>query len=268
MPRSALLRSLIRTGCASVVSDKLLNRLSESAHRLRTQTSAGAWAQWEAKDVPALVTRWDADLWVLSQLFTAAIEPAVARRRAAVGLPKWGGGHYPLRHFVTRLCRPSVAAETDVAAGWSSVAILEALEANGIGTCHSSDFPYFRLPGPEKLVGLLIEERLRTRWHLHIRGSKPNLPEIVATLDHVDLVHDDSDKSVRGRRRALQQVLPNLSPSAVVIMDDVLDNLHFRDLVTEQQWDYGIAPLAGKFAGLMGPGFGALNAESSAGGSG
>lgn len=258
MPLSALLRNLRRSGYAWVVSDKLVSRVSESTSRMRRHAPASAWVQREAKDVAALVTRLDADLWSQSQRFAAAFEQEAGRRLETVGLSLGGGGHYPLLHFLTRLCKPTVVVETGVAAGWSSVAILEALESNQHGTLHSSDFPYFRLPDPEKLIGILVEDRLRARWHLYVRGDQQNLPEIMAELDRVDLFHYDSDKSVRGRRRALDQVLPKLSPSSLVIMDDVQDNFHFRDLVAEQKWEYWIAPFAGKFTGLTGPGFGGL----------
>lgn len=141
MPSAALIRNLMRSGYASVVSDKLLSRVSESANRMRSHTSAGAWAQREAKDVTALLAALDADLWAESQVFAKAFEPEARRRLSALGLPLGGAGHYPLLYFLSRLRRPAVVVETGVAAGWSSVAILEALEANQGGTLYSSDFP-------------------------------------------------------------------------------------------------------------------------------
>lgn len=259
MARFSLLRNLLRSGYPSVVSDKLISRASESAGRMFNRTPATVWVQQEAKAVAELATGLDAELWEESQRFAAAFEPKAGRRLSAVGLPVGGGGHYPLLHFLTRLCRPTVVVETGVAAGWSSVAVLEALQANGEGELHSSDFPYFRLPDPEKLIGILVEERLLSRWHLYTRGDRQNLPEILSGLHHVDLFHYDSDKSARGRRRALGHIIPKLTPAALVVMDDVQDNHHFRELVAAQGWDYWIAPFAGKFTGLTGPGFAGLS---------
>lgn len=260
MRRTVLIRNLLRSGYLAVVTDKVLSRASELADRIRHRTPASVWAQGESKDVADLAIGLDSGLWAESQRFAAAFEPVAARRLATVGLPLGGGGHYPLLHFLTRLRRPTVVVETGVAAGWSSVSVLEALETNGNGALYSSDFPYFRLPEPEKFVGVLVEERLRTRWYLHIRGDRQNLPEILADIDHVDLFHYDSDKSARGRRRALALVLPKLTPSALVIMDDVQDNHHFQELVAAQGWEYWVAPFAAKFTGLTGPGFAKLSA--------
>lgn len=141
MPSAALIRNLMRSGYASVVSDKLLSRVSESANRMRSHTSAGAWAQREAKDVTALLAALDADLWAESQVFAAAFEPEAQRRLSALGLPLGGAGHYPLLYFLSRLRRPTVVVETGVAAGRSSIAVLEALEVNRGDTLHPSDFP-------------------------------------------------------------------------------------------------------------------------------
>lgn len=79
MPRSALIRNLMRSGYPSVITDKLLGRVSESADRIRTHTSANVWAQAEATDIAELATVLDADLSEESLRFAAAFEGVAAR---------------------------------------------------------------------------------------------------------------------------------------------------------------------------------------------
>lgn len=200
----------------------------------------------------------DAPLRTQAEEFATALECRARPILADIGLPMGGGGHYALLYFLTRFTRPNVVVETGVAAGWSSAAVLQALEDVGSGELHSSDFPYFRLPNPERLVGILVDENLKTRWHLHVRGDRLNLPSIMSVIDRIDLLHYDSDKSVRGRGRAMRLAVPMLSPSAIVVIDDVQDNHHFRRLVSDLNWDFWIAPLSGKYLGLTGPGFASL----------
>ena len=58
---------------------------------------------------------------------------------------KLSGGLYKLLYFPIRKIKPYTVVETGVAAGWTSLAILRALNKNGRGHLYSSDFPYFEL---------------------------------------------------------------------------------------------------------------------------
>ena len=85
-----------------------------------------------------------------------------------------GGGFYPLLFFIVKYIKPNIVVETGVAAGFSSYAILKAIEENKKGRLYSSDFPYFRIPNPEKYIGIIVPEKLKKSWDLLIDGDNIN----------------------------------------------------------------------------------------------
>ena len=131
--------------------------------------------------------------------------------------------------------------ETGVAAGWTSLAVLEALKKNGDGNLYSSDFSYFRLENLDKYVGNSVESSaLKMRWNLDIRGDEFALPNIISLLGDkkINLFHYDSDKSYQGRKFALRTIKSNLANDCIIIFDDIQDNLHFKELVEDNSLSY------------------------------
>lgn len=249
----ALLRTLknaTRPGFLPVMSRKAMIRFRERSWREHPESVQ--WAAQHAESADAYGRSIDATLW---EEAIGAGDELTARGEQILpplGIDLGGGGHYPLLYFLVRLLEPQVVVETGVAAGYSSRAILTALTANGAGQLHSSDFPYFRLPEPERFIGALVEPELRERWTLRTRGDRINLPEILAGVDGVDLFHYDSDKPVDGRKFAMDLLAPHLRPGAVVLMDDIQDNDYFRDHVTESSADFRVFEFGGKFIGALG----------------
>ncbi len=209
------------------------------------------------------VRQWCAGHAVSQVQWASAIDPALwaeatefadrLRAQAAAKLENatgrfGGGGAVALLYFLVRLRRPEYVVETGVAAGWSTAAILTALEKNGAGHLWSSDFPYFRHGGETSEIGLLVPEALKGRWTLFTEGDEANLAHIVAQVPRIDLLHYDSDKSATGRSRALSAVRGRLDANSWVIFDDIQDNWHFRD-------NAGARPLlfeeGGKYVGLL-----------------
>jgi predicted O-methyltransferase YrrM len=228
---------------------KVLTRVSE--RRLADRTAARAWAQSQASSPEETLRPIDSALWSEAVAFEDSL-----RRKASTVLAEapdlGGGGAYPVLYFLARLMRPTSVVETGVAAGFSSQAILSALEENEHGTLYSSEFPYFRLADPHRYVGILVEERHRKSWQLHLDGDRKNLPRILRDCGSVDLFHYDSDKSYLGRRFALQVVGSRLSPKAVVVMDDIQDNLFFRDYLHETSAVARVFEFESKFVGILG----------------
>ena len=161
-----------------------------------------------------------------------------------------GGGFYALLYFMTRHLKPKIVVETGVAAGFSSRAFITALEQNGQGELFSSDFPYFRIKDPEQYIGILVEPERRARWKLDIRGDRIALPNIAATVPHIDLLHYDSDKSMNGRDFALDTLSSVMSDQSVILFDDIQDNLHFK-LVDPAGWQKRVFTFGDKYIGLM-----------------
>jgi predicted O-methyltransferase YrrM len=192
------------------------------------------------------------DLWTESLAESQRIEHEAEALLRTCPYDLGGGGAYPLLHFLVRLRKAAIVVETGVAAGWSSRAILEALAMNGTGKLYSSDFPYFRFENPEQYIGFVVPEELRTEWVLDVRGDEVALPAIAKQVPLIDIFHYDSDKSSAGRRFAMQVVSPLLGPESIVLMDDIQDNVFFRDYVSEHDLEPVVFEFEGKFVGALG----------------
>jgi predicted O-methyltransferase YrrM len=250
---------MIKTVLANLTSRARLEvAMQKVAYRFlepRVDESARRWATAESVDWLPAARRVDRELYLAALEFGTRLEGEARATLAKQATPFGGGGAYVLLYFLVRLTRPSVVVETGVAAGWSSRAILEALETNGMGELWSSDFPYITTEHPERSIGCLVPEELRHRWHLLLDGDRHNLPAILERCGPVDLFHYDSDKSLRGRAWALGTVDPHLRRSAVVVMDDIEDNLFFAEFVREGGWDFAVIPKTGNyFVGVAGRG--------------
>ena len=224
------LRNAIRPGYAKVMMQKVTRRLSPKE---RTRREAVDWAaQYRIKPREWCEAQ-DGLLAAEARQFAADLRARAAQLRDETGLRIGGGARAELLYFLTRFTKPEVVVETGVAAGFSSMAFLSAMQRNGVGRLYSSDFPYFRADNPEEYVGILVPREMRTDWTLLLKGDDVNLPQILEAVDHIDLYHYDSDKSYAGRRFGIDIVKPKLAPSAIVMMDDIVDNVFFRDYVAE-----------------------------------
>ncbi len=259
-----MLQKLINIGTNSlkrhnmpVMLGKVFTRLKENKTAANDSTQATKWAASHAESLNDFIKTLNAPLWEDTKKTCATLADNAQKKLDKLGLDLGGGGHYPLLYFITRHFAPQTVIETGVAAGWSSKAILTALKDNGTdGKLYSSDFPYFRYKNPEKLVGYVVDEELKENWTLFIDGDQNNLPRIIKSLTApVDILHYDSDKSVEGRNFAYELIAPKLTNKAIVIFDDIQDNLHFKDFVESKKLIYKIFEFEGKYIGLTGPYF-------------
>lgn len=195
----------------------------------------------------------DADLWDEAKAFQAEHAVHSAKILSEIPVQMGGGGFYSLLYFLTRLTKPACIVETGVAAGFSSRAFLKALGANQSGKLVSSDFPYFRLEDPEKYIGILVEPELKSNWELNIGSDRDNLPVIAKRHPKIDMLHYDSDKTIRGRQFGLEQLSPCFHEDTLIIFDDIQDNLHFRDHVATIPNKSLIFEFGGKYIGVIVP---------------
>jgi predicted O-methyltransferase YrrM len=161
-----------------------------------------------------------------------------------------GGGCVPLLYFLVRYLKPDTVVESGVAAGWSSEAILRALHKNKNGHLFSSDLPYlFR--SNSNLIGLGVSEKLKYRWTLNCRGDREALPSFLAVVKSIDLLHYDSDKSFKGRQWFLNKAKLKLTTDSVVVMDDIDDNVFFKEFVELYLMEYYIIKFDDKYVGVI-----------------
>lgn len=252
-----LTRNAVRPGYLRVMTAKLVGRVTDRPHAAR-EREATVWAADRARPVDELARVFDPGLWAEAEDVGHHIAAAGRRQLAALEEdPHQGGAHAALLYFLVRALGIDVAVETGVALGHSTAAILSAMQVNGRGHLYSSDFPAFRHREPERHVGCLVDDDLRDRWTLDLRGDRRALRRFLAQVDRIDLLHYDSDKTYRARRRAVDLVEPLLSPHALVLIDDIQDNFHFRDYVEARTVDCDVVDYDGKYLGVVGlPGSG------------
>lgn len=247
---SNVARNAMRAKYFPVMTHKVYERLRYRAGQERDE--ATDWAASAAVSLDAWATAIDAELWRETTTWASGVHGQVDATRAALaaeGVNMGGPGCIELLYFLTRRDRPETCIETGVAAGWSTLAMLAAMEVNGTGRLLSSDFPLFRLSDPEKYIGYAVREELRGRWTLRTDGDRKAVPALLAQSSQVGLAHYDSDKSKLGRRWFVDTIWPHLAPRAAFVMDDINDDLFFRDTFGDAQPD--VFHYEGKYVGMV-----------------
>ena len=160
-------------------------------------------------------------------------------------------GHLPLIYFLVRCYQPEKIIETGVAAGCSSETILQAIKKNNKGFLYSSELPYFKIDKPEKFIGFVVSNELKNLWKLDIRGDHYALDEFINICSKIDFFHYDSDKSFRGRDFVMRKISKHFNPNATVIMDDINDNLFFKNFVEKEKLEFKVLEFQGQYVGLI-----------------
>ena len=149
-----------------------------------------------------------------------------------------GGALCEVLYFVVRHFAPKTIVETGVAAGFSTQSMFSAAEhLEHEVTIYSSDFPYFRQAGAEDYIGCLVDDSYKANWHLHTNGDQNNMKEILPVCGTIDFCHYDSDKRYASRVRTLAQIMPQMAPDGVIMIDDIHDNPHFYDFVMQNAFE-------------------------------
>ena len=143
-----------------------------------------------------------------------------------------GPGNLDLLYSLVKGLSAKSVIETGVAYGWSSLAILLALQENGGGRLMSSNLHYPRFDGDERFVGCAVPESLRPMWTVISKQDSEAIPEILRTMPEYDLVHYDSAKSYSGRMFAYPLLWNSLRVGGLFISDDIDDNLGFKHFCT------------------------------------
>jgi predicted O-methyltransferase YrrM len=181
-----------------------------------------------------------------SGLMTAAHE-----RQAQVSEFLGGPGHMTLLYEIARQTQAQRIVETGVAAGWSSLVLLQALADQGSGHLISTDMPYVQ-QSTDEAVGVAVPAELRAQWTLFRQHDHAALPKALARFQHqIDCFHYDSDKSYQGRAWALPRLWQALCPGGFGIIDDINDNHHFREFVETRQLAYCVTPFQNKYVGVI-----------------
>jgi predicted O-methyltransferase YrrM len=235
----------------SVILSKICVRFFEFYRRSESVKSR-QWCSAIAQDYERFAMKIDPKLWEESREFGRLFSAEAAAVLEGLDVHLGGGGNYPLIYFLARLIKPNVVLETGVAAGYSSRAILEAIAINNHGKLYSSDFPYFRIDNPEKYIGILVTEKIKSNWSLYIEGDGKNMRKILPIVKRIDLVHYDSDKTYTGRKRFMSKISNKLTDDSVIVMDDIQDNMFFYEYTRSKNINFRVFEFEGKYLGLIG----------------
>jgi hypothetical protein len=147
--------------------------------------------------------------------------------------------------------------ESGVSYGWSSLAILSALEKLKVtgeiqfAQCTSVDMPYPNRNN-EPYVGVCVAEHYRTDWRLIRYPDRWGLRTALNVIDgQLDFYHYDSDKTFWGRLFAWNLVRDRLKIGSIFMMDDIHDNFGFKQIVREVSYDWRVYKHGQKYIGII-----------------
>jgi predicted O-methyltransferase YrrM len=213
--------------------------------------AAEAWAAERVQPIEAiLATLGLVDDTTSIPRMSADLRREGERRAASSPVEMGGAADLDLLHALVKLSGARRVIETGVAFGWSSLAILAALDGREDAVLASVDMPYPRRNNDD-FVGIVVPERLRSRWTLIRAPDRTGIKPALARLGGaIDLAHYDSDKSWQGRHFAYTILWEALVPGGIFVSDDIQDNLVFRDFVHARKLDFAVSETAGKFIGI------------------
>lgn len=202
------------------------------------------------RDLSGMVTNaaWSVQRVVAAAAFVSELTgESAADVRARVAELDAAGLHHPkeeLLYLLVRSLRPFRVVETGVCEGWSSHAILLALNANDRGSLVSIDLPTLGVGRPNadgrfdgahvaqaRDTGRLVPAYLTKRWSLRLGPSRDLLPTALA--EGCDLFVHDSDHSDENMRFELSSAYLRLRDNlcgGVVYSDDIEWSGAFKQL--------------------------------------
>lgn len=246
-----LFTSLTSRQRMSVLVSKVKSRITEKAPSKEYLD----WLSEESVDIDQFCQSLDAKLWEEAGQYVKVLEASGAEIAKELPFKMGGPGACRLLFFLARRKHPSSIVETGVALGYTSATFLEALKRNGSGKLFSSDFPYPGIPNSEQYVGIVVPKALRDEagWAPLLDGDESNLPAIAGAAGEVEIFHYDSDKSYQGRARALELLKGNLTPSSIIVFDDIHENSHFQDYcASNPSAQKHVFRFRNKFIGMLG----------------
>ena len=246
-----ILKQFFKKQRSLIILEKIMHRIKGDKFTI-SKSELNCWLERNASDIDSVMSSINSELWEMSKSESQIIHEKALQKLDNEANNYGGEGIYPVLYFLVRHLQPKVVLETGVAAGFSSLAILSALEKNGAGHLFSSDFPYFRIAEADSKIGAAVSLELKDRWSLRIEGDRVNLPLFASRIEKINLFHYDSDKSYVGREFALKTFETHLKSDSIIIFDDIQDNSHFYDLVQTKELKFRVFYFAGKWVGILG----------------
>jgi predicted O-methyltransferase YrrM len=118
-----------------------------------------------------------------------------------------------------RLMRPQLVVESGVAHGFTTAAILRALNDNQQGRLVSIDLPHLH-PRAVESIGTAVEPGLRDRWELHLGPATSELSRVITHTESIDIFVQDASHTERGQLAEYRAAWPRIREAGLLISDD------------------------------------------------
>ncbi len=190
------------------------------------------------------------NLPLLKHLFPDMMNQAMVQ--AEKSPVKMGGeGALSLIYHLVKYYKPKNCLETGVAYGWSSLAILLALDEIEGSKLISNDMPYVN-ENNEDFVGIVVPDSLKNKWTLQRLPDIKGIPIALKKFDgKLDFCHYDSDKSYTGRTWATPLLWDALRPNGIMMIDDINDNIAFQEFCQSISMQPVIIEHHNKYVGIL-----------------
>jgi hypothetical protein len=146
-----------------------------------------------------------------------------------------------LLYVALRTSPPSVAIETGVLHGMTTLFMLRALEKTGSGRLISIDLPSYPDDGPSnkdgyfatlpkgKIPGWTVPDGKYANWDLRLESSRTALPQLAKELNGIDFFLHDSEHTFSTMWFELNWAWENLKPGGQLFCDNTEASTAFFD---------------------------------------
>jgi predicted O-methyltransferase YrrM len=206
---------------------RLLAKFFERRERLKPPSRYEVNCDWESRLHANLGIPWPCPAIAEFRALWPEVMESLRSKGLEIGVGFFGGfndGEPELVRAIwclTRHLKPAKVIETGVARGVSSRFILEALERNGDGHLWSIDQPPPLDPELNEQVGAAVNVSCRRRWSYIHGSSRRRLPELLTSLESIDLFLHDSIYTEYNTRFELEQAWRVLRPGGALVADDI-----------------------------------------------
>lgn len=162
--------------------------------------------------------------WSAPQILnTIALAPQPKRPGSSnlYGNPDGSNELVSIVYALCKLIGPELVIETGVAHGFTTAAVLQALDENAKGTLVSIDLPHLH-PRAEESIGAAVEHHLRGRWELHLGPAAATMGSL-GTERLADIFIQDAAHTSRGQLSEFRSGWTKLRPGGFLVSDDATE---------------------------------------------
>ena len=215
-----------------------------------SRTEASDWCEENCISTSYMLAEiTDSEIIDFKELFVDIYEEG-QRLTREIPVKMGGPGNLTLLYYLTMNLKATRIVETGIAYGWSSLALLQAMDEIGKGKLVSTDMPYAKMNN-EKYVGLVVPEHLKSKWQIVRLPDVTGLPKALKEFVEIDLCHYDSDKSYSGRMWAYPRLWKALRTGGYLISDDIGDNIAFKEFSERVGVKPIVVKMPAQYVGLL-----------------